>query len=159
MSTAYTSPFPRQSHVSFSSLRSLQRNKHYIKRANEQTRTNKISIGSCEMKRVCPMTKSTRQQPLVNHAITRPVIDMVMAQQPLQLRSQFDFVRSFLWQMDVPCTTCSANYQYILSVHYSLSIHNFAVTACTVVQAVVIANSQSNGNGKISTPVAPKLLS
>ena len=33
---------------------------------------------------------------------------------------------------------------------------SIAVTACTVVQAVVKANSQSNGNGQISTPWGSK---
>jgi len=35
---------------------------------------------------------------------------------------------------------------------------NVAITACTVVQAVIKATSQSNGKGQILTPGAPKPL-
>jgi len=35
-------------------------------------------------------------------------------------------------------------------------LHCWRITACTVVQAVVKANSQSNGNGQISTPRGSK---
>jgi len=44
------------------------------------------------------------------------------------------------------------------SVAYSQQCHSrqYTFTACTVVQAVVKANSQSNGNGQISTPRGSK---
>ena len=41
-------------------------------------------------------------------------------------------------------------------IFISVSITVTVITACTVVQAVVKANSQSNGNGQISTPRGSK---
>jgi len=44
----------------------------------------------------------------------------------------------------------------IFSVYKCCMFPRNAITACTVVQAVVKANSQSNGKGQISTPRGSK---